>query len=139
VVLPVLACAVGVAGCLVAEQRSSQLGLWLAKPLASAAFLWAAFSWGALGSPFGAWLAAGLVACALGDVLLIAKRAPRALHAGMLAFGVGHILFSAAFVEHGLVPAALGGERPRSSCCGGVARLRPTRTRDRRAVLPIWS
>jgi uncharacterized membrane protein YhhN len=95
-----------VAGCLVAEQRRSQLGLWLAKPLASAAFLWAAFSWGALASPFGSWLTAGLVACALGDVLLISKSAPSALRAGMLAFGVGHLLFAAAFVGHGLAPAA---------------------------------
>jgi uncharacterized membrane protein YhhN len=105
-VLPVLACAALVAGCLVAEHRHSRLGLWLAKPLASAAFLWAALAWGALGSPFGRWLLLGLAACALGDVLLIPRAAPRALRAGMLAFGAGHALFAVAFLRHGVSGAA---------------------------------
>ena len=100
--LPVLACAVLVAACLVAERRESERGLWLAKPLASATFVWAALAWGALASPFGGWLALGLVACAVGDVLLIPRRAPGALRAGMLAFGVGHGLFTTAFLVHGV-------------------------------------
>ena len=88
--------------CLVAERRESERGLWLAKPLASATFVWAALAWGALASPFGRWLALGLVACAVGDVLLIPRRAPGALRAGMLAFGVGHGLFATAFLVHGV-------------------------------------
>jgi uncharacterized membrane protein YhhN len=138
-VLPVLVCAALVAACLVAEHRASQRGLWLAKPLASAAFLWAAFSWGALASPFGRWLAAGLVACALGDVLLISKSAPRAMHAGMLAFGIGHILFTAAFVGSGLVPAAtlVAGAASLALGCWVWRWLRPhLGLEDRRAVLP---
>jgi uncharacterized membrane protein YhhN len=101
-VLPVLVCTALVAGCLVAERRKSELGVWLTKPLASAAFVWAALAWGALASPFGRWLAVGLVACALGDVLLISRGAPGALRAGMLAFGVGHGLFAIAFLGHGV-------------------------------------
>ena len=135
---PVLVCAAGLAGCLLAEHRGSQRGLWLAKPIASAAFLWAAFSWGATASSFGAWLAAGLVACALGDVLLIAKGAPRAMHAGMLAFGIGHLLFTAGFVVHGLVPAAaLTAGAVTFVLMSGVWRwLRPhLGLEDRRAVL----
>ena len=100
--LPVLVCAVLVAACLVAERRKSERGLWLAKPLASATFVWAALAWGGLASPFGHWLALGLVACAVGDVLLIPRRAPGALRAGMLAFGVGHGLFTTAFLVHGV-------------------------------------
>ena len=99
---PVLACATCVGGCLVAERRASARLLWLAKPLASASFLWAALAFGALASPFGRWIAAGLVASALGDVLLIPKAAPRALRAGMLAFAVGHALFAVAFWTYGL-------------------------------------
>jgi uncharacterized membrane protein YhhN len=137
-VLPVLACAVLVAGCLVAEHRASQVGLWLAKPLASAAFVWAALAWGALASAFGAWILAGLAACALGDVLLIAKTAPRALRAGMLAFGIGHALFTVAFVGRGLEPVAtLAAAAAAFGLLLGVWRwLRPHLGReDRRAVL----
>jgi uncharacterized membrane protein YhhN len=105
--LPVLVCATGVAGCLVAERRGSERLLWVAKPLASASFLWAALAFGALASPFGRWIVAGLAASALGDVLLIPKAAPRALRAGMLAFGTGHALFATAFWRHG-IPLAAG-------------------------------
>jgi uncharacterized membrane protein YhhN len=104
--LPVVACAALVAGCLVAVRRGSALGVWLTKPLASAAFVWAALAWGAAASPFGRWLALGLAACALGDVLLIPLGAPRALRAGMLAFGVGHALFATAFLLRGVSASA---------------------------------
>ena len=133
-----LVCALGVAGCLLAEQRESQRGLWLAKPLASAAFLWAAFHWGAVASPFGSWIAAGLAACALGDVLLIARDQPHALRAGMLAFGIGHLLFTAAFVGHGLAPAAtlVAGAASLGGVLGAWRWLRPhLGLADRRAVV----
>ena len=105
--LPALACAALVAACLVATRRGSVLAVWLTKPLASAAFVWAALDWGALASPFGRAVALGLGACALGDVLLIPRQAPRALRAGMLAFGVGHALFAFAFLRSGVsAPAA---------------------------------
>jgi len=100
-------CALGVGGCLLAEWRGSARGLWLAKPVASAAFLWAALAWGALDSGFGRTLAAGLALCALGDVLLIPREARAWLRAGMLAFGLGHICFAVAFVSHGVAPSAL--------------------------------
>jgi uncharacterized membrane protein YhhN len=104
--LPVLVCAAFVAGCLLAERRDSALGVWLTKPFASAAFVWAALAWGAAATPVGRWLTAGLVACALGDVLLIPRRASESLRAGMGAFGVGHALFAAAFLRRGVSPAA---------------------------------
>jgi uncharacterized membrane protein YhhN len=101
-VLPALACAALVSACLLAERRGSECGLWLTKPLASAAFVWAALAWGAQGAPFGRWLLVGLVACAVGDVLLIPRRSAAMLRAGMLAFGLGHGLFAAAFLVHGV-------------------------------------
>jgi uncharacterized membrane protein YhhN len=108
--LPVLVCAAAVAGCLLAEARGNVRALWLAKPLASAAFLWAALAWGALDSGVGRWLAGGLALCAAGDVLLIPRASPAWLRAGMLAFGLGHACFAAAFVSQGVAPgaAALG-------------------------------
>jgi uncharacterized membrane protein YhhN len=99
-------CALAVGGCLLAEWRGRPRWLWLAKPLASAAFLWAALAWGALGSGFGRTLAAGLALCALGDVLLIPRDSGRWLRAGMLAFGLGHVCFAVAFVSRGLAPLA---------------------------------
>jgi uncharacterized membrane protein YhhN len=86
----------------VSVRRECALGLWLSKPLASAAFVWAALAWDALASPFGRWLTLGLAACALGDILLIPRRAPRSLRAGMLAFGIGHALFALAFLRRGV-------------------------------------
>jgi uncharacterized membrane protein YhhN len=91
-----------VAACLLATWRGSQGGVWLTKPLASAAFLWAALGWGAAATPFGRRLALGLAACALGDVLLIPRAAPHALRSGMLAFGLGHALFASAFLLRGV-------------------------------------
>lgn len=50
---PILVCALAVAGLLVAEYRDSRAGLWLTKPLASAAFVWLAVAAGALASTYG--------------------------------------------------------------------------------------
>jgi uncharacterized membrane protein YhhN len=106
-VLPVFVCALGVAGCLLAEAKGRLRWLWLAKPLASAAFLWAAVSWGAAGSGLGLVLLAGLALCALGDVLLIPRGTGPLLLAGMAAFGLGHLTFAASFLGHGVGCLAL--------------------------------
>ena len=45
--LPVALCAAAVAALLLAEWRGSRQGVWLAKPLASACFLWTALDFGA--------------------------------------------------------------------------------------------
>lgn len=105
--LPVWVCAAGVAGCLVAE-RTGRLGwLWLAKPLASAAFLWAAWAAGAAESALGLAFFSGLALCALGDVLLIPRGSVVWLRAGMAAFGLGHLRFALAFLGHGVAGAWL--------------------------------
>ena len=105
--LPVLVCTLGVAGCLLAEGRGRPVWLWLAKPVASVAFLWAAVAWGAAGSGLGLALLAGLAFCALGDVLLIPRGTGPLLLAGMAAFGLGHVTFAAAFLGHGVAWPAL--------------------------------
>ena len=138
--LPVLVCAAGVAGCLWAEARGSARGLWLAKPLASAAFLWAALAWGALDSGFGRWLAGGLALCAAGDVLLI-PRAPRAwLRAGMLAFGLGHASFALGFAAQGVAPgAAASGGLAAFVLLGAAWRwLRPHLGPEDRRSVPLY-
>jgi len=104
---PIALCAVAVTGLLVAERRGSRGGLWLAKPVASAAFIWLGLASGALGSSYGRFVLAGLVLCMLGDVLLIPRGRPGAFRAGLFAFLLGHVGYGAAFVTRPLSPAGL--------------------------------
>ena len=104
---PVALCAVAVAGLLVAERRGSQPGLWLTKPVASAAFIWLALASGALDSAYGRWLLAGLALCMLGDVLLIPRDRPGVFRAGVFAFLLGHVAYCAAFLTQPMSSAGL--------------------------------
>jgi uncharacterized membrane protein YhhN len=91
-----------VAGLLWAEYRGSRTGLWLAKPAASLAFIWAGVAAGALDSTYGQLVLSGLVLCLLGDVLLIPLDRPAVFRAGVFAFLAGHMAFSAAFLTRPL-------------------------------------
>ena len=104
---PVALCAIAVAGLLVAERRGSQPGLWLTKPVASAAFIWLALASGALDSAYGRWLLAGLALCMLGDVLLIPRDRPGVFRAGVFAFLLGHVAYCAAFLTQPMSSAGL--------------------------------
>lgn len=120
---PYLLCAVAVAGLLRAEWRGSRRGLWLAKPLASLAFIWAGLAAGALDSTYGQWVLAGLVLCLLGDVLLIPLERPAVFRAGVFAFLLGHVAYSAAFVTQPLdVFGLAGGAIVLAVVVGGVLR-----------------
>jgi uncharacterized membrane protein YhhN len=133
-------CALAVGACLLAEWRGSIRGLWLAKPVASAAFLWAVLAWGALDTGFGRALALGLALCAVGDVLLIPRGSRAWLRAGMLAFGLGHVCFAVAFVSHGLAPTALAVALLAAGAAMGLAWrwLRPHATPDVRRPLALY-
>jgi len=104
---PYLLCAVAVAGLLWAERRGSRAGLWLAKPVASLAFLWVALAMGALETTYGQLVLLGLVLCLLGDVLLIPLERPTVFRAGVFAFLAGHLAYSAAFLTRPLDPIGL--------------------------------
>ena len=104
---PYLLCAAAVAGLLVAEPRGSRPGLWLTKPIASLAFIWAGIAAGALDSSYGQLVLVGLVLCLLGDVLLIPHDRPAVFRAGVFAFLAGHLAYSAAFVTRPLDPFGL--------------------------------
>ena len=104
---PITLCAVAVAGLLFAERRNSQAGLWLTKPVASAAFIWLALASGAFDSTYGRWLLAGLVLCMLGDVLLIPRDRPGMFRAGVFAFLLGHVAYCVAFLTQPMAPAGL--------------------------------
>jgi uncharacterized membrane protein YhhN len=104
---PYLLCAVAVAGLLWAERRGSSLGLWLTKPIASLAFIWAGLAAGALESAYGQLILLGLVLCLLGDALLIPHDRPTVFRAGVFAFLLGHVAYSAAFLTRPLDPFGL--------------------------------
>lgn len=107
----ILLCALAVAALLIAERRRSRRGVWLAKPLASAAFVATALASGALHGLYGRLVLLGLVLCLVGDVLLIPASRVRVFRAGIVAFLAGHVAFAAAFLTQpiGLVWLAAGG------------------------------
>lgn len=92
---------------LAAERASWQPGVWIAKPLAAAGFVAAAWANGALATPYGLWIFLGLVLSALGDVLLIPKQSPRAFLAGLGSFLLAHLAYALAFAVRGLDPATV--------------------------------
>ena len=104
---PILLCALAVAGLLVAEHRDSRVGLWLTKPLASAAFIWLGLVSGGLDSAYGNLVLLALVWCLLGDILLIPRDRPKVFRAGVFAFLLGHVAYSAAFLSRPLAPEGL--------------------------------
>lgn len=90
------------AALLAAERAAWQPGVWIAKPIAAAGFVGAAWANGALASPYGTWILIGLVLSLAGDVLLIPKEQPRAFLAGLVAFLLGHVAYTLAFAVRGL-------------------------------------
>ena len=90
-------CAAGVAGVLVADLSGRPWLEWLAKPLAAAAFIIAAWHWDALESTYGQWILVGLIFGAAGDVLLIPKSTGLPFLFGMIAFLLGHLCYAIAF------------------------------------------
>ncbi len=97
VVVSIAACA----GLLFAEYRDDARLRAVFKPVASLAFVGAALAGGALYSPMGTALLAGLVFSAAGDVFLI-PRSDRFFLAGVAAFGLGHLAYSGAFLVGGV-------------------------------------
>jgi len=100
-----LGCALFTGLMLLAEATENKALKWIAKPAASALFVLLALYYGALATAFGKAVLAGLVCCAIGDVLLIARRKVMFL-AGMGAFALGHLAYIAAFISTDLVWSA---------------------------------
>lgn len=95
------------AALLAAERAGWQPGVWIAKPLAAAGFVGAAWANGALETPYGIWIFVGLVLSAVGDVLLIPKQSQRAFLAGLGSFLLGHVAYTFAFAVRGLDPVTV--------------------------------
>lgn len=93
-------CLAAVAGLLVAEWRGHAVARAVLKTSASLAFVGLALQMGALASPYGRWVLAGLVLGLVGDVLLLSDRAS-AFRAGLGAFLLSHLAFAAGFAATG--------------------------------------
>ena len=93
-------------GRLLLAERAGSSARFLAKPLASAGFIFTAVAAGALDSNFGRWMLAGLVLSALGDVFLLGKQ-ESAFLAGLGSFLIAHLVFGVAFVARGLAAPGL--------------------------------
>lgn len=98
----ILICAIAVVALLAAERRNSQRGKWLAKPVASLAFVGMALASQALATTYGQLILLGLLLSLLGDVLLIPQGRPHIFRAGVLAFLSGHVAYGAAFLTQSL-------------------------------------
>lgn len=86
------------------EGTGWRLGVCLTKPLASATFVVLALQLGGMDTGYGLWVLAGLMACWIGDVLLIPNHRV-AFKVGIVAFLLGHVLYSIAFLFHGVALA----------------------------------
>jgi len=101
------AIALAVVALLFFEYTGRSSGVWVAKPLASTAFVGAALAAGALHTAYGRAILAGLVLSWFGDVFLIPKGQPRIFLAGVLSFLAGHVAYACAFVLRGVDSGAL--------------------------------
>jgi len=105
ILLPVLTCALALAGVLASEHRGSRWGNVICKPLASLSFLAAALAAGATATPYGRTVLLGLALCAAGDVCLLGRR-KAALLAGLGTFLLGHVAYGVAFLRGGVAGGA---------------------------------
>ena len=99
-------CLVFLATLIWAEQRGDSGMRWIAKPLASLAFVLAALAGGALDSTYGLWILAALILCMAGDIFLIPS-GEKTFLAGMGAFAAGHAAYIGAFLSGGPEPTLL--------------------------------
>jgi uncharacterized membrane protein YhhN len=96
------ATALAVAALLFFEHSGSAAGVWVAKPLASTAFIAVALAAGAADSRYGCAILAGLVLSWFGDVFLIPRGRPQIFLAGVLSFLAGHVAYAVAFLLRGV-------------------------------------
>lgn len=93
---------------LVFEWRGSRIGIWIAKPIAALGFVATALLAGALDTRYGSLVLVGLVFSFFGDVFLI-PRGKATFAAGLVAFLLGHVAYTIAFLGRGPSLAVVAG------------------------------
>lgn len=76
--------------------------VWLSKPTACAGFLMTALMSGALDTSYGVAVLVGLILSTFGDLFLIPKSTKGPFLAGLVAFLLGHVGYTVAFVIRGV-------------------------------------
>lgn len=115
--LPWLAlCALSCAGLLASERRGWRAGVWLTKPLASAACVATALASGGLETGYGRRVVLALALSWWGDLLLIPAGVGAAFLLGMGSFLAAHLAYAAAF---------LGADPPAAPVALAAAALAP--------------
>ncbi len=94
-----------VLGLLWAEFSQNLCAQYIFKPLAALGFCLIALKMGALESVYGQIILAGLVACAIGDIVLLSRTSEKLFTWGMVAFALGHMAYilAAFFVPHSIL------------------------------------
>ena len=105
--LPIAVCVLAVAVLLAAEYLGARRTQVLAKLTASTAFVWAAVAWGAIQTPFGQLLLAGLILCWIGDALLLSLGQTLWFKLGIGAFLLAHLSYALACTHFSLDPLVL--------------------------------
>lgn len=122
-----------------ADLRDWRPGRFLFKPLAALAFLWLAWLLEPGASDYGTWLLAGLLWCAVGDLLLMGE-SDRAFLAGLLAFLGGHLLYIVAFTRISTTWTGVWIALPPVAVlvAGSLSWLRPHLTGAMRMAVPVY-
>ena len=84
------------------EKSGDQRIVWLSKPTACVGFLMTALMAGALDTTYGIAVLVGLILSTFGDLFLIPKSTKGPFLAGLVAFLLGHVGYTVAFVIRGV-------------------------------------
>jgi len=131
---------------LVSELKEDRRAQFFFKPLTAFGFVLLALQFGALETLYGKYILAGLIACAVGDVFLLARKSQRLFIAGMAAFAFGHIIYSFGFMAYGLQLDEVNGRKAFyiasmacMICLAGCAIIIPKSERAMRLPIIIYS
>lgn len=82
-----------------AESADDSRLQYIFKPLAAAGFLAIPTVSSLAGTGINPWFFGGLIACAVGDMLLLSRNRPALFKLGMGAFAIGHLAYVGAFIQ----------------------------------------
>jgi len=134
----IVICAVGVFIALAGERYSNRFAGAAGKLAAASAYIAAAWSAGAAGTPYGQVLLLGMAFCWIGDLLLVSHHSRGLFLLGLVSFLLGHAAYVGAFAVRGVSnPATLLAGLVMAVFAWRVLRwLQPHL--DRRMRRPVW-